>query len=114
MDNKTFAIKDDFSNDLEVPYTNNHIRFVITDTLPWTDGEATDAHLQIITTRADSYLQIAKSDHFRQRYPGASVSIALRYRYDPTPTADLVLSEISKRLANDGVRFFYGMGAEYR
>jgi hypothetical protein len=112
MSNESFAIKDDFSADLEVPYENNHIRFVVTDTLPWRGGDA--VHLGIVLARAHYYLQTAKSDHFRQRHPGASVSIAFRYCYDPDPDAELFLSEISKRLAGDGVRFFYGRGAEYR
>lgn len=108
MNNETFAIN------LEVPYTNNHLRFVITDTLPWTDDEATAAHLAIISARADTYLQIARSDRFRQRYPGTSVAVVLRFHHDPIPTAEMVLSEISKRLASDGVRFLYGMAAGYR
>ncbi|WP_352452490.1 MULTISPECIES: DUF6572 domain-containing protein [unclassified Mesorhizobium] len=111
MNNETFAIKDDFSNDLEVRYTNNNLRFVITDTLPWTDDEATTAHLAIISARADSYLQIARSDHFRQRYPGTLVTVVLRFHHDPTPPAKMVLSEISKRLASDGMRFLHGMVA---
>ncbi|MGX5850830.1 DUF6572 domain-containing protein [Mesorhizobium sp. PL10] len=117
MDNEGFAIRDDFSNDLEVPLGNNLLRFVITDMLGWTDEEATAAHLEIISTRADSYLQIAGSDQFRKRYPKTSldkVSIVLRFRYEPAPTAEPVLSGISKRLATDGVRFRYGMAAEYR
>ncbi|WP_430694644.1 DUF6572 domain-containing protein [Mesorhizobium dulcispinae] len=114
MNNETFAIRDDFSNDLEVPYANNHLRFVITDKLPWADDEATAAHLAIISARADSYLQIARSDHFRQRYPGTSVAVVLRFHHDPAPTAEMALSEISKRLASDGVRFLYGMAAERR
>ncbi|TIN14433.1 MAG: hypothetical protein E5Y51_22375 [Mesorhizobium sp.] len=88
MNNETFAIRDDFSNDLEVPYTNNHLRFVITDRLPWAEDEATAAHL--------------------------AVAVVLRFHYDPAPNAEMALSEISKRLASDGVRLLYGMAAERR
>ena len=115
MNNESFAIRDDFSGDLEVRLGNNGLRFVITDTLPWTDDETIAAHLGIISARADSYLQIATSDQFRQRYPEtppAKVSIVLRFRYEPTPTAEPTLSGISKRLETDGIRFRYGMAAK--
>jgi hypothetical protein len=117
MGHESFAIKDDFSKDLEVHLGNNQLRFVITDTLPWPDAEATAAHLEIISTRANSYLQIASSEQFRQRYPRTSldkVSIVLRFRYEPAPAAERVLAGISKNLAKDGVRFRHGMAAEYR
>ncbi|WP_407941745.1 DUF6572 domain-containing protein [Mesorhizobium neociceri] len=117
MNNESFAIRDDFSNDLEVRLGNNGLRFVITDTLSWTDDEAIAAHLESISARVDSYLQIATSDQFRQRYPETApdkVSIVLRFRYEPAPTAEPTLSGISKRLATDGIRFRYGMASEYR
>ena len=117
MNNESLAISDDFSNDLEVRLGNNGVRFVITDTLPWTDDKTIAAHLESISARVESYLQIATSDRFRQKYPEtppAKVSIVLRFRYEPTPTAEPTLSGISKRLATDGIRFRHGMASEYR
>ena len=115
MNNESFAIKDDFSNDLEVRLGNNGLRFVITDTLPWTDDELIAAHLDTISARVDAYLHIATSDQFRLRYPATSpdkVSIVLRFHSEPAPNAEPILSGISKRLAADGIRFRYGMAAE--
>jgi hypothetical protein len=108
-----FAIKDGFSNDLEVPYEGNRLRFVINDALPWADEQGVTAHLDIISNRAASYLAIAKSDKFRLSYPKTSldnVSIALRLRHAPTPSAETTLCEIVDKLAEQGVRFFYGSG----
>ena len=116
MNNESLAIRDDFSNDLEVRLGDNGLRFVITDTLPWTDNETIAAHLESISARVESYLQIATSDHFRQKYPEtppAKVSIVLRFHYQPTPTAESTLSGISKRLATDGIRFRHGMASGY-
>ncbi|TGS19117.1 hypothetical protein EN852_001985 [Mesorhizobium sp. M2E.F.Ca.ET.209.01.1.1] len=117
MNNESFAIRDEFSNDLEVRLGNNGLRFVITDTLPWTDDEMIAAHLEIISARVDSYMQIATSDRFRQGYPATpldKVSIVLRFRFQPALTAEPILFGISKRLATHGIRFRYGMASEYR
>ncbi|MGK9230499.1 hypothetical protein KXS07_02300 [Inquilinus limosus] len=113
MDLSEFEIKDGFSNDLAVPYPGDSVRFVINDTLPWTDEKAITDHLDIILNRTNSYLVIVKGDRFRKMCPKTSldkVSIVLRLRHRPVPIAKSFLQEISDRLAGEGVRFRYGSG----
>jgi hypothetical protein len=113
LDLSEFQIKDEFSNDLAVPYTDDCVRFVINDTLPWTDEETIAVHLDFVKKRTNSYLEIAKGDRFRQRCPRTSldkVTIVLRLRHRPVPSAEAVLCEISTRLAGEGVHFRYGSG----
>ncbi len=113
LDLREFQIRDEFSNDLAVPYPGDSVRFVITDTLSWTDENTIAGHLDLILKRTNSYLEIVKGDRFRQSCPRTSldkVSIVLRLRHRPVPTAEAVLCEISTRLAGEGVRFLYGSG----
>lgn len=110
---KRFAIKDDFSNDLQVSYENNCLRFIINDTMEWVDERTTTAHLEAISTRVGAYLEIAQSDQFRKDHPMTSLdklSIALRLRHAPNATGENALRKITEKLEADGVRFFYGRG----
>lgn len=110
---KGFAIKDEFSNDLQVSYEDNGLRFIVNDTMEWVNESTTTAHLEAISTRVDAYLEIAQSDQFRKDHPMTSLdklSIALRLRHAPNTTGENALRKIAEKLAAEGVRFFYGRG----
>jgi hypothetical protein len=124
IDHATFEDIADFVR--ELPYSNNHVRMIVNDTLPWTvdqalsfhgwtDEEIMTFHLAILERKIDACIGTAASEAFRLRHPGTTpdnVRLILRLRHLPVSSADGFLMLIKKRVQNEGMQFLYAYGGD--
>lgn len=111
---------------LEVPYSNNHIRMVVNDILPWTadqalsfhkwsDEEIITFHMDILERKIEECIGVAASELFRLRHPDTAkenIRLVLRLRHLPVPNAEAFLMLIEKRVKNEEMQFRYGYGGD--
>jgi hypothetical protein len=111
---------------LEVPYSNNHVRMVVNDTLPWTadqalffhkwsDEEIITFHMDILERKIEECIGVAASKVFRLRHPDTArenIRLVLRLRHLPVPNAEAFLMLIEKRVKDEEMQFRYGYGGD--
>lgn len=111
---------------LEVPYSNNHVRMIVNDTLPWaadqalsfhgwSDEEIITFHMDFLEQKIDACISVAGSEVFRLRHPNTTqdnIRLVLRLRHLPSPSAEGFLTLIEKRVKNEEMQFRYGYGGD--
>lgn len=111
---------------LEVPYSDNHVRMIVNDTLPWTadqalsfhgwsDEEIVTFHMDFLEQKIDACVGVAGSEAFRLRHPETTrdnILLVLRLRHFPTPSAEGFLTLIEKRVKSEEIQFRYGYGGD--
>lgn len=111
---------------LEVPYSNNDVRMIVNDTLPWaadqalsfhgwSDEDIITFHMDFLEQKIDACIGVAGSEAFRLRHPNTSrdnIRLVLRLRHLPSPSAKGFLMLIEKRVKSEEMQFRYGYGGD--
>jgi hypothetical protein len=104
------AVEDLDIIDMEVPFKNDKVLFVIIDGLSWENDAVISHHLTTLMRKVNFYLDVAGSDAFRQKYPKTSLDkfgIETIFRYSPPDGVTNFLDQTVLKLKGEGVMFTY-------